>query len=47
MEEVQQTFARCREEGRAALITYVTAGYPSVQGAPDVMLGLQAGGAGM
>ncbi|CAG7939259.1 unnamed protein product [Penicillium salamii] len=45
MDEVRQTFARCREEGRAALITYVTAGYPSVQGAPDVMLGLQAGGA--
>lgn len=29
-----------------ALVTYVTAGYPTVEGAVDVLLGLEAGGAG-
>ena len=47
MEGVKRAFTKCREEHRAALVTYVTAGYPTVEGSPDIMLGLQAGGAGM
>ncbi|CAG7925907.1 unnamed protein product [Penicillium olsonii] len=45
MEGVKRAFTKCREEHRAALVTYVTAGYPTVEGSPDIMLGLQAGGA--
>ncbi|PLB43837.1 tryptophan synthase [Aspergillus steynii IBT 23096] len=45
MEAFQRTFTKCRAESRAALITYVTAGYPTVKGTPGIMLGLQAGGA--
>lgn len=32
---------------QSALITYVTAGYPTAQETPDIMLGMEAGGAGM
>ena len=46
MEQIKQRFAQCKEEKRAALVAYVTAGYPSVEEAVDIMLGLEAGGAG-
>lgn len=46
MEQIKATFARCKEENRSALVTYVTAGYPTVQETPDIMLGMEAGGAG-
>ncbi|KAL2425365.1 Tryptophan synthase [Exophiala dermatitidis] len=45
MEALKATFARCKEENRPALVTYFTAGYPNKESTPDVMLGLQAGGA--
>ena len=32
---------------QAALVTYFTAGYPTVEECVDIMLGLQAGGSGM
>jgi tryptophan synthase alpha subunit len=32
---------------QSALVTYVTAGYPTAQETPDIMLGMEAGGAGM
>jgi tryptophan synthase alpha subunit len=32
---------------QSALVTYVTAGYPTAQDTPDIMLGMEAGGAGM
>jgi hypothetical protein len=31
---------------KSALVTYVTAGYPTKQETPDIMLGMEAGGAG-
>ena len=46
MEKIKQTFARCKKDGRAALVTYVTAGYPEAADTVDVMLGMEAGGAG-
>jgi len=46
MDTIKKTFARCKKEGRSALITYVTAGYPTAQETPDIMLGMEAGGAG-
>ena len=32
---------------QSALVTYVTAGFPTPQETPDIMLGMEAGGAGM
>jgi hypothetical protein len=46
MEQIKATFAQCKKEKRAALVTYVTAGYPTADETPDIMLGMQAGGAG-
>lgn len=47
MEHIKQTFAKCKEQKRAALVAYITAGYPSVEEAVDILLGLENGGAGM
>ncbi|ODQ63117.1 tryptophan synthase [Nadsonia fulvescens var. elongata DSM 6958] len=38
------TFARCKEEGRAALVTFTTAGYPTIEETVDIMKGMQEGG---
>ena len=46
MEHLRQTFAQCQKEGRPALVTYVTAGFPRVEETRDILLGMQAGGAG-
>ncbi|KAJ5981763.1 tryptophan synthase [Penicillium canescens] len=45
MEAIKRAFTRCKEKSRAALVTYVTAGYPTAHGTPDIMLALEAGGA--
>ncbi|KAK4228046.1 putative tryptophan synthase [Podospora fimiseda] len=45
MEGLKQTFAQCKAQNRAALITYVTAGYPTPQATPDILLAMQQGGA--
>ncbi|KAJ5782946.1 hypothetical protein N7457_004720 [Penicillium paradoxum] len=45
MDHLRQTFAQCQMEGRPALVTYVTAGFPIVEETRDVLLGMQAGGA--
>ncbi|KAF7505024.1 anthranilate synthase / indole-3-glycerol phosphate synthase [Endocarpon pusillum] len=45
MEELKATFAQCKKEARSALVTYVTAGYPTAEETPDIMLGMEAGGA--
>ncbi|KAF6839189.1 tryptophan synthase [Colletotrichum plurivorum] len=45
MEHIRQTFQRCKAQGRSALVTYVTAGYPSPQDTPDVLLAMEKGGA--
>ncbi|PGH08715.1 tryptophan synthase [Helicocarpus griseus UAMH5409] len=44
MEGIKQTFARCKQEKRAALVGYVTAGYPDKDDTVEVALGMQAGG---
>ena len=46
MEGLKRQFAQCKEEKRPALVTYFTAGFPTVEETVDIMLGLQAGGAG-
>ncbi|KAF2215028.1 hypothetical protein CERZMDRAFT_66278 [Cercospora zeae-maydis SCOH1-5] len=44
-EGIRQAFARAKSEGRAALVTYTTAGYPTIAETPDILLGMEAGGA--
>jgi hypothetical protein len=46
MEAIKQTFAKCKQEKRSALVTYVTAGYPTNDETVDILLGLENGGAG-
>ncbi|EFX06527.1 tryptophan synthase [Grosmannia clavigera kw1407] len=45
MEALKETFSRCKAETRAALVTYVTAGYPTAADTPEVLLSMQRGGA--
>ncbi|KAK3311907.1 tryptophan synthase beta subunit-like PLP-dependent enzyme [Apodospora peruviana] len=45
MEGLKQTFARCKAQGRAALVTYVTAGFPTPEDTPNVLLAMEKGGA--
>ncbi|KAI1276480.1 tryptophan synthetase [Xylaria sp. FL0933] len=45
MDHLKQTFKRCKAENRAALVTYVTAGFPRPELMPDILLGMQKGGA--
>ena len=47
MDQLKATFAQCKKEGRTALVTYVTAGYPTAEETPDIMLAMEAGGAGI
>lgn len=42
---LQETFSRCREQGRTALIPYLTAGYPSADESLELMMGLVEAGA--
>ncbi|KAI9804652.1 MAG: tryptophan synthetase [Piccolia ochrophora] len=45
MEGIKKTFAQCKREHRSALVTYVTAGYPTPDETVDILLGMEAGGA--
>ncbi|KAF3482834.1 tryptophan synthase [Arthroderma uncinatum] len=45
MEQIKQTFAKCKEEKRSALVAYVTAGYPEASETVDIILGMEEGGA--
>ncbi|KAK3320502.1 tryptophan synthase beta subunit-like PLP-dependent enzyme [Cercophora scortea] len=45
MEGLKRTFQHCKAQKRAALITYVTAGYPTPDLSPDVLLAMEKGGA--
>lgn len=47
MDGIKQTFARCAREKRPAFVAYVTAGYPTADETVDILLGLEAGGAGI
>jgi tryptophan synthase alpha chain len=42
---ITRAFGHARAEGRCALITYLTAGWPSPETTPDLVAALQAGGA--
>ncbi|GAB7362500.1 hypothetical protein MBLNU230_g2821t1 [Neophaeotheca triangularis] len=44
MEGIKAAFARAKSENRPALVTYVTAGYPTIEETPDILLGMEAGG---
>lgn len=43
-QHIRDTFQRCKEEGRPAMVTFLTAGYPSVEETVPLMLALQKGG---
>ncbi|KAI9666915.1 MAG: tryptophan synthetase [Alyxoria varia] len=45
MDGLKQTFAKCKAQQRSALVTYVTAGYPTAEESPEILLSLEAGGA--
>lgn len=45
MSALDEVFARCRAEGRAALIGYLPVGYPSVEGSLDAVRTLAEAGA--
>ncbi|OOF96808.1 hypothetical protein ASPCADRAFT_167953 [Aspergillus carbonarius ITEM 5010] len=44
MDHIRETFAQSKRKGRPVLVTFVTAGFPTPEETPDIMLGLQAGG---
>ncbi|KAI9852432.1 MAG: tryptophan synthetase [Thelocarpon superellum] len=45
MEDLRAVFAQCKKEQRSAFVTYVTAGYPTVEETVQILLGMEAGGA--
>ncbi|KAB8346329.1 hypothetical protein FH972_023373 [Carpinus fangiana] len=45
MEAIKATFAKCKKESRSALVTYITAGFPTANETPDIMIALEQGGA--
>ena len=47
MEHIRQAFARAAIQQRAALVAYITAGYPTIEETVELLLGLETGGAGM
>jgi tryptophan synthase alpha chain len=42
---IEGAFGRAAQEGRAALVAYLTAGYPTPEATPGLVAALQAGGA--
>ncbi|QUC16208.1 uncharacterized protein UV8b_00449 [Ustilaginoidea virens] len=44
MNAIKQTFQRCKAQGKAALVTYVTAGFPSPHDTTDILLSMEKGG---
>ncbi|GAM84601.1 hypothetical protein ANO11243_025970 [Dothideomycetidae sp. 11243] len=45
MDGIKRTFSQCKAEKRSALVTYVTAGYPTAQETPDILVAMERGGA--
>ncbi|KAJ6441718.1 tryptophan synthase [Purpureocillium lavendulum] len=45
MEAIKETFRRCKAQNKAALVTYVTAGFPRAEDTPSIMLAMEKGGA--
>ena len=46
MDHIKETFAQCKKEDRPAFVTYVTAGFPTADETVDILMGMEAGGAG-
>lgn len=42
--QLRETFARCKEQKRNALITFMTAGYPTIEDTVPILKGFQDGG---
>ncbi len=42
--DIEATFARCRAEGRIALVAYLTVGYPTLAATPELVEALVEGG---
>lgn len=45
MNAIESVFARCRREGRAAFVPYITAGDPDLGRTPELLAALERGGA--
>lgn len=45
MDGIKKAFARAKSEKRAALVTYTTAGYPTIEETSSILLAMEAGGA--
>lgn len=41
---LNETFARCKKEGRNALVNFITAGYPTIEDTLPILKGMQEGG---
>lgn len=41
---IEETFASAKERGEAAFVSFVTAGYPSPEDTPAILMGMQEGG---
>ncbi|CAH2355291.1 tryptophan synthase [[Candida] railenensis] len=41
---LKETFARCKKEGRNALVNFITAGYPTIEDTLPILKGMQDGG---
>ena len=46
MDLIRETFAKCKQNKRAALVAYITAGFPTVDESIEALLNLECGGAG-
>ncbi|GMM35484.1 tryptophan synthase [Saccharomycopsis crataegensis] len=42
--QLRQQFVKAKSEGRAALVTFITAGYPTIEDTVDIIKGFQDGG---
>ena len=45
MEAIKKAFAKAKSENRTPLITYTTAGYPTIDETADILVSMEAGGA--
>ncbi|CAB9502498.1 Tryptophan synthase beta chain [Seminavis robusta] len=44
-ERIEKAFARTKQQGSAAFVSYVTAGYPNADATPSILLAMERGGA--
>lgn len=41
---IAAAFAKCKDEGRVAFVPFITAGYPTLEATPDILLAMEAAG---